>query len=63
MVIVFVLIIYYVIFLLLIGKKFVDDVYIFYEDYGLDLKIKNFLEKMSICFCLMVCYVRNGWVL
>lgn len=53
----------YVIFLLLIGKKFVDDVYIFYEDYGLDLKIKNFLEKMSICFCLMVCYVRNGWVL
>lgn len=50
MVIVFVLIIYYVIFLLLIGKKFVDDVYIFYEDYGLDLKIKKFFRKDEYMF-------------
>lgn len=36
-------------------KKFVDDVHTFYEDHGLDLKIKNLSEKMSTCFCLMAC--------
>lgn len=54
-VIVFVLITYYVTSPLLIGKKFVDDVHTFYEDHGLDLKIKNLSEKMSTCFCLMPC--------
>lgn len=44
-------------------KKFVDDVHTFYEDHGLDLKIKNLSEKMSTCFCLMACHARNGWVL
>lgn len=62
-VIVFVLITYYVTSPLLIGKKFVDDVHTFYEDHGLDLKIKNLSEKMSTCFCLMACHARNGWVL
>lgn len=61
-VIVFVLITYYVTSPLLIGKKFVD-VHTFYEDHGLDLKIKNLSEKMSTCFCLMACHARNGWVL
>lgn len=46
-VIVFVLITYYVTSPLLIGKKFVDDVNTFYEDHGLDLKIKNLSKKMS----------------
>lgn len=46
---------YYVTSPLLIGKKFVDDVHTFYEDHGLDLKIKNLSEKMSTCFCLMPC--------
>lgn len=59
-VIVFVLITYYVTSPLLIGKKFVDDVHTFYEDHGLDLKIKNLSEKMSTCFCLMACHARNG---
>lgn len=54
-VIVFVLITYYVTSPLLIGKKIVDDVHTFYEDHGLDLKIKNLSEKMSTCFCLMPC--------
>lgn len=54
-VIVFVLITYYVTSPLLIGKKLVDDVHTFYEDHGLDLKIKNLSEKMSTCFCLMAC--------
>lgn len=56
-VIVFVLITYYMYVTspLLIGKKFVDDVHTFYEDHGLDLKIKNLSEKMSTCFCLMPC--------
>lgn len=62
-VILFVLITYYVTSPLLIGKKFVDDVHTFYEDHGLDLKIKNLSEKMSTCFCLMACHARNGWVL
>lgn len=62
-VIVFVLITYYVTSPLLIGKKFVDDVHTFYEDHGLDLKIKNLSEKMSTCFCLVACHARNGWVL
>lgn len=62
-VIVFVLITYYVTSPLLIEKKIVDDVHTFYEDHGLDLKIKNLSEKMSTCFCLTACHARNGWVL
>lgn len=46
-VIVFVLITYYMYVTspLLIGKKFVDDVHTFYEDHGLDLKIKRIFQK------------------